>query len=29
MKTGKLIWRVKPEWEETFTVDGTERKERL
>ena len=28
-KTGKLMWRVNPEWEETFTTDGSERKQTL
>jgi outer membrane protein assembly factor BamB len=28
-KTGKVMWRVNPEWEETFTADGTERKQAL
>ncbi|HUQ94867.1 MAG TPA: PQQ-binding-like beta-propeller repeat protein [Bryobacteraceae bacterium] len=29
LKTGKVMWRVNPEWEETFTIDGTERKQKL
>lgn len=28
-KTGKLMWRVAPEWDETFVVDGTPRTQRL
>ncbi len=27
MKTGKVMWRTKLEWEETFTVDGVEKKQ--
>jgi len=26
LKTGKVMWRVTPEWEETITMDGAERK---
>jgi outer membrane protein assembly factor BamB len=29
LKTGKVMWRVTPEWDESFTVAGTPRKERL
>ena len=29
LKTGKVMWRVTPEWEESFTMGGKERKERL
>ena len=29
MKTGKVMWRVTPEWDESFTMGGTQRKERL
>jgi outer membrane protein assembly factor BamB len=29
LKTGKVIWRVNPEWEESFTMGGTPRKEQL
>ncbi|MBX5495762.1 MAG: PQQ-like beta-propeller repeat protein [Bryobacteraceae bacterium] len=28
-KTGKLMWRVTPEWDETLIVNGAERKQRL
>lgn len=26
-KTGKVMWRVNPEWEETLAINGTERKQ--
>lgn len=29
LKSGKVMWRVKPEWEETFTINGTERRQQL
>lgn len=29
MKTGKVMWRVNPEWDETLNIDGVERKQRL
>lgn len=29
IQTGKLMWRVSPEWEETFKADGAERKQTL
>lgn len=29
LKTGKVMWRVNPEWEETLNFDGNERKQRL
>jgi outer membrane protein assembly factor BamB len=28
-KTGKVMWRVNPEWEETLAINGTERKQLL
>ncbi len=28
-KTGKVMWRVTPEWDETFLVQGEQRKQRL
>ncbi len=28
-KTGKVMWRVNPEWEETLVVDGTEHRQTL
>jgi outer membrane protein assembly factor BamB len=29
LKTGKVMWRVNPEWEETLVFDGAERRQRL
>ncbi|MBM3776261.1 MAG: hypothetical protein FJW37_14035, partial [Acidobacteria bacterium] len=29
LKTGKVMWRVTPEWDETLVFDGSERKRRL
>lgn len=29
LKSGKVMWRVTPEWEESMTFDGVERKQRL
>lgn len=29
LKTGKLMWRVAPEWEDNFEMNGSARKERL
>jgi outer membrane protein assembly factor BamB len=29
LKTGKVVWRVNPEWEETLVYNGSERKQRL
>ncbi len=29
LKTGKVMWRANLEWDETFTIDGTERKQRM
>jgi len=29
VKTGKLMWRVNPEWEEFMVIDGSQRKGRL
>jgi hypothetical protein len=29
LKTGKVMWRVNPEWDETFVVDGKTNKQRL
>lgn len=28
-KTGKVMWRVNPEWEETFAIDGVEHRQTL
>jgi outer membrane protein assembly factor BamB len=29
LKTGKVVWRAVPEWDETFTAGGTSRTERM
>jgi hypothetical protein len=29
LKTGKPLWRVSPEWEETFFLNGSQQKQRL
>jgi outer membrane protein assembly factor BamB len=29
LKTGKVMWRTTLEWDETFTIDGVERKQRM
>lgn len=29
LKTGKPMWRIAPEWEETFVLNGSEQKQRL
>jgi outer membrane protein assembly factor BamB len=29
LKTGKVMWRATPEWEETITVQGSERRQRM
>jgi outer membrane protein assembly factor BamB len=29
LRTGKVVWRVSPEWDDTFVYQGTERKQRM
>ena len=29
LKTGKVMWRVNPEWEETLVIDGAEHRQTL